>query len=145
VPMTWTVTNVPEASHILAGLRACNIVFSIGPAFVGGIDLGLILNVPASPSGCNGYLATADAFVDVTTVNGTGICSTAPISFGPPPAAIADRCGRHHAGDRDCPARCLQRQRQRHQRRRQQLAVDQQRHPADLQPAVVSAGSTRPG
>jgi hypothetical protein len=88
VPMTWTVTNVPEASHILAGLRACNIVFSIGPAFVGGIDLGLILNAPSSPSGCNGYLFTADAFVDVTTVNGTGICTSAAITFGPPPSLI---------------------------------------------------------
>ncbi|MBL8729440.1 MAG: hypothetical protein JNM25_13475 [Planctomycetes bacterium] len=88
VPMTWTVTNVPEASHILAGLRACNIVFSIAPAVVGGLDLGLVLNTPPSLSGCVGYVATADAFVDVTTVNGTGICTSTPFVFSPPPSLI---------------------------------------------------------
>jgi hypothetical protein len=89
VPMTWTVSNVPEASHILANLRACNIVFSIAPAFVAGIDLGFVNNPPfAGANGCRGYVFTADAFVDVTTLNATGVCTSIPFVFSPPPSLV---------------------------------------------------------
>lgn len=88
LPLTWTVSNVPEASHIAAGLRACNIMFSIAPAVVGGYDLGTILNIPPSPSGCNGYLFSIEAVVDVSAVNGTGICMSVPFVFCEPPSLI---------------------------------------------------------
>lgn len=86
VPMTWTVTNVPEATQIGAMVRACNVVFSIAPAFVGGYDLGSVIT--AVPSGCTGYVATADAFVDVSAINGTGICTSPAFVFSPPPSLI---------------------------------------------------------
>jgi hypothetical protein len=89
VPMTWTVTNVPEATQIAPMVRACNIVFSVGLAAAPAYDLGFILNVlPATPSGCNGYLFSADAFVDVSTLNGTGICTSSALVFSPPPSLV---------------------------------------------------------
>jgi hypothetical protein len=89
VPLTWTVTNVPEASHIGPMVRACNIVFSIGGAstFYPGLDLGpLGFNIGAG--GCRLHVGSFDAFVDVSAVNGTGICTLGPLTFSGPPSLI---------------------------------------------------------